>query len=296
MKQQKNLFVVVIVVSGGARLPARASQNKAVKMKKRSSGKASPPRHIHSSDHPYDVACSEERRFRHQSGDVEAENESSGSRGEAFAPSICLHVGPLSLARLFRSDGCPCPLALLLERKKWKEHPKTFSFFPFGDCISETTPRAQSSTWELQFWRERRRERRRNDGTMEGESFVFLSHHGRRCFTRSLGATLASMPRINHAFEKTPPKSLTTCTRPSLSTMGAFGSLTQPPLGGARWNAGLSGQRGGSSNCFACCAANIASMPPTATPATWRCRCARLLRCGLAACAATSSGPQPLRR
>ena len=57
---------------------------------------------------------------------------------------------------------------------------------------------------------------------------------------------------------------LTKCTLPSASTMGALGSLTQPPCGGARWNWGRSLQRGALAASAAAAAGTISRSIATA--------------------------------
>ena len=191
-----------------------------------------------------------------------------------------LHVGPL------RSS-----VALALSPPNESIRKQTFSFSHPDPRIYQTTPREQSTRIWLQLYRERGYGRRGEREGEDGKGNVFsCPHHGRRSFARANSMPLHQSNKTKNASLSL--QTLTTCTRPSLSTMGAFGSFTQPPLGGARWNAGLSGQLGGSCRRFDDCgAANIfASMP---TPVT-RC-CALLVRCGLAACAATSSRPRPLR-
>ncbi len=215
-----------------------------------------------------------------------------GEAADAFALSLSL---PSVLARrassLLRSVGRPCPLL----SPPPPDEKKNFSFSHPGPLLSKQCARRQSSFVLLHLKRaERIRKSKEERGRTRGKrrrssSCSSSSHHGRR-ISRS---GLLRCPHQSKKQKNASLSPLTTCTRPSLSTMGAFGSLTQPPLGGARWNAGLSGQRGGSSRRLDCGAANIASM---LTPATRRrCFCALLLRCGPAACAVTRSWPRYLR-
>ena len=237
-----------------------------------------------------DVSSAPARRCRGREGEGAKEEERI-----RFASCFC------TSGLLLRSSSVALALSLSPPPKRKKKHPeKNLLVLPLRPSPLETTPPEQSSRVLLQLQRERcigekmvesERAREREDGR-EKEFFIRFAPRA------SLGAT--SMPP-HHQSKKTKNASLqtlTTCTRPSLSTTGAFGSLTQPPLGGARWNAGLSGHRGGSSRRFDCGAANI-SMP---TPPTTRrccscccCCCALLLLCGLAACATTRSWPRPLR-
>ena len=242
--------------------------------------RAFPPCTIHSSVHPPGASYGDKTRSRHQRCGVEAAKEGTG-RGCGRIRSLSLSL-PSVLARrassLLRSVGRPCPLLSPPppDEKKTSRSP-TLALSSLNNAHGDKV-HLSCSTFSGQREYERARKR---EGGREGKGGVL---------------PLALLLRCPHQSKKQKNASLsplTTCTRPSLSTMGAFGSLTQPPLGGARWNAGLSGQRGGSSRRLDCGAANIASM---LTPATRRrCFCALLLRCGPAACAVTRSWPRSLR-